>query len=152
MAKKKERREVSKPKGPKKKPAGSRLSDLLLALFSVFIALGTAFLLFSSFSESETEPSPITSHLIEFYGRECPHCVSMAPVVSQVEKDIDVTFSRLEVWHNSGNYHVFENYLDAIGPACGGGLAVPAFYNVKTGKALCGEVSREELIAFAKED
>ena len=133
------------------KPTESRKLQWLIAFFTVFIALGTAFLLFSSFIVEETEPTPVTSHLIEFYGRECPHCARMAPVVSSVESELNVSFSKLEVWHNSGNNRIFEGYMNAIKPACGGNLGVPAFYNMRNGKALCGEVPKEELKSLAKD-
>ncbi|MFH0817525.1 MAG: thioredoxin family protein, partial [Candidatus Micrarchaeota archaeon] len=120
-----------------------------VSLFTVFVALGTALFLLSTFSPGETEPTPINGSLVEFYGRECPHCTRMAPIVSQVEAELNITFSKLEVWHNSGNYKIFESYAKSINPACEGSLAVPAFYNIASGKALCGEVSKQELISFA---
>ncbi|MFH1470840.1 MAG: thioredoxin family protein, partial [Candidatus Micrarchaeota archaeon] len=97
----------------------------------------------------ETEPTPITSYLIEFYGRECPHCVRMMPVVAEVEAELGVTFSKLEVWHNSGNSRIFESYADKIGNACGG-VGVPTFFNMRTGRAVCGEVPKSELLVLIK--
>ncbi|MFH1471203.1 MAG: thioredoxin family protein [Candidatus Micrarchaeota archaeon] len=94
--------------------------------------------------------TPVTSDLIEFYGAECPHCANMEPIVSQVESEAGVEFSKLEVWHNIANANVFQKYAGAIKPACGGILGVPAFYNVKTGKAVCGEMPKEKLLAFVK--
>ncbi len=132
------------------KPKESRKLQWLLAFFTVFIALGVAFMMLSSFMVEETEPTPITSHLIEFYGRECPHCARMVPVVSQVEAELNVSFSKLEVWHNSGNNRIFERYFETLSKACGGELGVPTFYNMRTGKAICGEAPKEEIMSLAK--
>lgn len=91
-------------------------------------------------------------HLLEFYGQECPHCQRMKPVVEQVEKELGVEFSKLEVWHDDENKALLLSYRERIEDACGGTIGVPCFYNKKTGKALCGEIERGELAAFAKEE
>jgi hypothetical protein len=130
----------------------SNKAQWLVAFFTIFIALGTAFFLLWSFEPQEAEQTPITSHIIEFYGRECPHCMRMAPVVAQAERELGQNFSKLEVWHNSGNRKVFESYADIITPVCGGGLGVPAFYNNMSKKALCGEMTKDALIEFARND
>jgi len=133
----------------KKSEKISRKTLWLLAFFSVAVALGTAFMLLSSFGIEEKEPTPITTHLIEFYGRECPHCARMIPIVAEVEKETGLNFSKLEVWHNSGNIAVFDSYSGPIAEACGG-IGVPTYYNNKTKKILCGEVDKGTLLAFAK--
>ena len=43
------------------------------------------------------------SHLLEFYGTECPHCVSMHALVERLEKEEGVRVESLEVWHNKEN-------------------------------------------------
>lgn len=121
----------------------------LLAFFSVAVALGTALFLLSSVSAAETEPTPITSSLIEFYGKECPHCIRMTPIITEVEAKANVTFSRLEVWHNSGNARLFERYSEEISRVCGD-VGVPTFYDMRSGRALCGEVSESELLEFVR--
>ncbi len=90
------------------------------------------------------------ANVIEFYGQECPHCALMKPVVEQVEEELKVKFSKLEVWHSEKNHNVMLKYSEAIEDACGGSLGVPCFYNEKTKKALCGGVDRQTLIDFAK--
>jgi len=90
------------------------------------------------------------SHLLEFYGSGCPHCESMKPVVEEVEKELKVAFSKLEVWSNEENQKVMQRYSEPIEDACGGMLGVPCFYNTKTKKALCGEVEKKQLAEFAK--
>lgn len=130
----------------------SRRMIVLLAAFSLTIAFGTAFLVFYLTWESGNEHTRINSHLIEFYGRECPHCARMAPVVKEVEAEIGFEFSKLEVWHSSENERIYFGYSEAIKTACGGELGVPAFYNTRTEKALCGEVDKGTLLAWAKEN
>ncbi len=85
----------------------------------------------------------VEAELIDFYGTECPHCIRMMPKIERLEKELNVKVKRMEVWHNEENAKVLEKYDDG---SCGG---VPYFYNTKTKKSLCGEVSYEELKAWA---
>ncbi len=83
--------------------------------------------------------------LYEFYGEECPHCQKMMKLTDALMKAFpDVTIVRKEVWHNKENMELVKE-LDK-GDACGG---LPFYYNEKTGKWLCGEVSYEELKEWA---
>ena len=84
------------------------------------------------------------SHLLEFYGTECPHCVQMHKMVERLEKEVNVKIESLEVWHNKENE---KRLLKLDKELCGG---VPFFYNLKSNKWLCGEVSFEELKDWAK--
>ena len=77
-------------------------------------------------------------HIIEFYGETCPHCVSMKPIVAELEKDMGVEITKLEVWNNEANKKLMMKYEDIIGEACGGFAAVPSFVNTETKQALCG--------------
>ena len=84
------------------------------------------------------------SHLLEFYGTECPYCTKMHALVVKLEKEEGIEVESIEVWHNEEN----EKRLIALDKDfCGG---VPFFYNTKTGKWLCGEVSYKELKEWAK--
>jgi thiol-disulfide isomerase/thioredoxin len=83
------------------------------------------------------------SHLLNFYGRECPHCHTMEPIIDTVEKELDITVDRLEVWHDDSNKDTFESYDKGV---CGG---VPYFYNTETKASICGEATVEELKAWA---
>lgn len=83
--------------------------------------------------------------LISFYGQECPHCERMESVVQKLEHDTGVCVERREVWHDKENMAVLTAYDKGV---CGG---VPYFYNTETGKSLCGEVSIDELKAWAKQ-
>lgn len=85
-----------------------------------------------------------TSKLLEFYGVECPHCISMHALVERLEKELGVTVERYEVWHNLENRRIMLQYDKDI---CGG---VPFFYNTMTGKWICGEAGYEELKKWAQ--
>lgn len=81
--------------------------------------------------------------LLEFYGRECPHCIKMAPLVERLKKEEGVAVEQLEVWHNEENARKFESSDKG---RCGG---VPFFVNTETDAMICGEVSYEELKKWA---
>ena len=85
------------------------------------------------------------SHLLEFYGTECPHCVRMHELVERLEKEEGVKVEAFEVWHNKEN----EEKLLAIdnGELCGG---VPFFYNTETKKFICGETDYETFKKWGK--
>jgi len=82
--------------------------------------------------------------LIEFYGKECSHCLMMAPLVEKLEKELGVKVKKVETWHDEEGEKMREKY-DAEGE-CGG---VPYFVNEETGAKICGEVSYERLVAWA---
>jgi len=83
--------------------------------------------------------------LIEFYGTECVHCKESEPIIEKLEKLDKIKITRLEVWHNSANAKIFENYDKG---KCGG---VPFFYNEKTKKWICGTPTYEKLKKWALE-
>ena len=87
------------------------------------------------------------SHLINFYGLECPHCESMEPLIGELENQTGLRVDRLEIWHNKDNAAKMQE-CDKDGE-CGG---VPFFINTKTGKTLCGEASYDELLDWAGVD
>ncbi len=84
------------------------------------------------------------SHLLEFYGEECPHCQKMKELTTRLEKEKGLTVERIEVWHSEENVKKMEE-LDK--EPCGG---VPFFANTKTGKTICGEATYEELEKWAE--
>ncbi len=86
------------------------------------------------------------SHLINFYGEECPHCLKMHTLVEKLETETGAKVDRLEVWHNEDNLKKLEGF-DPKGE-CGG---VPFFVNTKSNKFICGEASYDELKAWAAE-
>lgn len=77
--------------------------------------------------------------LIEFYGRECPHCQKMQPVIERVEREEGVTIEKYEVWHNDENLKKLKEYERGV---CGG---VPFFLNDATQQFICGETTYENL-------
>jgi len=85
-----------------------------------------------------------TSHLLEFFGTECVHCKKMNPLLEQIEGELGVTVTRLEVWHNHANAALLKQYDQGF---CGG---VPFFYNTRSKKWLCGEPNYEMLKEWAK--
>ncbi len=84
------------------------------------------------------------SHLLEFYGTECPHCVRMHALVEKLEKEEGVKVDRFEVWHNDENE---KRLLEIDKDMCGG---VPFFYNEQTKQFICGEESYDILKKWAK--
>ncbi|MEK6936243.1 MAG: thioredoxin family protein [Nanoarchaeota archaeon] len=83
--------------------------------------------------------------IIMFHGRDCLHCHVMMPIVDELSKREDIQIEKLEVWNNSKNAEKMRGFKDIIIPACEDGLGTPAFIHVKKNKAICGEVSYEEL-------
>ncbi len=90
------------------------------------------------------------NRLIWFSGKECVHCRRLRPVVEQLQAETGAEITELEVWHNEENAKVMRGYGDALTKACGGELGVPSFYNEKTGKAACGNLTLDKLKAWAQ--
>ncbi len=82
--------------------------------------------------------------LLEFYGRECPHCQIMEPLIEKLEKELKVEVKKYETWHDEKNAELMKNYDKGF---CGG---VPFFFNEESGKWLCGETSYEELKSWGE--
>ena len=84
------------------------------------------------------------SHLLEFYGTECPHCVRMHELVERFEKEEGIKVDTFEIWHNKENE---KKLLELDQDRCGG---VPFFYNTKTEKWICGEASYDIIRAWGR--
>lgn len=83
------------------------------------------------------------SHLILFYGEECPGCAKVRKDVAELrEEGIDIV--ELEVWHNKKNMKLVEK-LDK--EKCDG---VPFFINKKSGKTICGAAPKNKIRAWAQ--
>ena len=92
------------------------------------------------------------NRLIWFFGRECPHCKALHPVVDKFVEDTGIQITKLEVWHDDKNAQLMRSHSDVIAEACGGSLGVPSFYHEKTGQAICGtRVNAERLQKWATE-
>lgn len=89
------------------------------------------------------------SKLIMFHARECPHCRAMMPHVDRLEKEEQIVFEKLEVWHDEKNADLMRSYRPDIAPKCGGQLRTPTFFNPETKDVLCGEVPYEKLREWA---
>ena len=83
------------------------------------------------------------SNLLEFYGRECPHCLKIKPLLERLEKETGVKVESYEVWYNEENSAKMQGYDRGF---CGG---VPFLYNTETDEWLCGEASYEEIKKWA---
>ncbi|MEK7611875.1 MAG: thioredoxin domain-containing protein [Patescibacteria group bacterium] len=81
--------------------------------------------------------------LLEFYGRECPHCVTMAPLVDRLKSELHIEVGQYETWHNPENAKKMEEYDIGL---CGG---VPFFFNTETKKFICGSTSYDDLKEWA---
>ena len=81
--------------------------------------------------------------LLEFFGRECIHCMKMVPVVDRLEKEDGIKIERFETWHNEENSKKLKEYDKG---SCGG---VPFFINTETNEAICGEADYETLKGWA---
>lgn len=82
--------------------------------------------------------------LLEFYGQECSHCITMMPLVERLEKELGIKVERHETWHDPANAELVKRYDTGL---CGG---VPFFFNTDSGKWICGEADYEELMNWAK--
>jgi thiol-disulfide isomerase/thioredoxin len=82
--------------------------------------------------------------LLEFWGRECPHCKAMSPLIEKLKEGLRVKVEQLEVWHNEKNALLYAQYDKGL---CGG---VPFFFNEATGEWLCGEASYDALKAWVR--
>jgi len=89
------------------------------------------------------------SQLIMFHARECPHCRAMMPLVDRLEKEENIAFEKLEVWHDEKNADLMRSYQPIIAPKCGGQLRTPTFFNPDKSDVLCGEVPYQTLKDWA---
>ena len=80
--------------------------------------------------------------LLEFYGKECPHCIRLQPVID-VLKEEGYKITQYEVWHNEKNAAKLEEYDRGF---CGG---VPFFVNTVSKRFLCGGGDAKTLRAWA---
>ncbi len=81
--------------------------------------------------------------LLEFYGKECPHCIAMMPEVDALIA-AGRKIEKFEVWHDEANAKKMEQYDRGL---CGG---VPFFYNTDSGQFICGEADALTLKNWAE--
>ena len=80
-----------------------------------------------------------------FYGRECPDCLAVIPIVKQLIAKDGVEFVKREVWHDAENHQRMEDIKDLYEKYCGGNFVVPSFYDPERKRLICEPVSYEEL-------
>ncbi len=81
--------------------------------------------------------------LLEFYGKECPHCFAIRPFLEKLEEEKGVKIERYEVWHNEKNAEFMAKYAKN---RCDG---VPFLFNTDTEDFICGEESYERIKEWA---
>ena len=81
--------------------------------------------------------------LLFFYGKECPHCHEMIPLLDRLEKEAGVSVERYETWHNKEHYERLSKYDTGT---CGG---VPFMINTETQESICGSTDYEHLKSWA---
>lgn len=81
--------------------------------------------------------------LLEFYGKECPHCVVMMPLVDKLIAE-GTKIEKFETWHNDENAKKMEEYDRGL---CGG---VPFFYNTESKQFICGDSDEKTLRKWAE--
>lgn len=81
--------------------------------------------------------------LLEFYGKECPHCVDMMPLVDALIEE-GMNIEKHEIWHDEKNQALFEKLAEG---KCGG---VPFFLNTDSDQFICGGTDEKTLRAWAE--
>lgn len=57
----------------------------------------------SNKNNENQEATPITSDIIFFYGKECPHCIETEKFLAENNVAEKIKFDSLEVWYNKKN-------------------------------------------------
>jgi thiol-disulfide isomerase/thioredoxin len=81
--------------------------------------------------------------LLEFYGKECPHCFVIKPRLERLEKEFGVKIESYEVWHDEKNAEMMAKYAK---DRCEG---VPFLFNTETQDSICGEADYEMIKKWA---
>ncbi len=81
--------------------------------------------------------------LLEFYGKECSHCIAMMPIVDKLIAE-GFKIETFETWHDDKNAKKLEQYDRGL---CGG---VPFFYNTVSKQFICGEADEAALRKWAE--
>lgn len=81
--------------------------------------------------------------LYMFYGKECPHCHNMMPLVEKLEKELNVKVEILEVWYDKKNAKLMKEIT------CKECEFVPMFCNTDTKDMICGPATYGALKKWA---
>lgn len=92
-----------------------------------------------------SEEKNITTHLIEFTGKECQKCKANKPHIERLEAELGVKVHEYEVWHNAENFELLKKH-------CANKCAsIPFYMNLKNGKYICGLADYEKFKEWASE-
>ena len=80
--------------------------------------------------------------LYDFYGKECPHCQTMMPLVDKLIEE-GIKIEKMETWHDKKNA---AKQAEVDKGLCGG---VPFFYNTDSKQFICGATDEEALRKWA---
>ncbi|OGL83563.1 hypothetical protein A3B32_02345 [Candidatus Uhrbacteria bacterium RIFCSPLOWO2_01_FULL_53_9] len=80
--------------------------------------------------------------LYEFYGKTCPHCIEMMPIVDKLIGE-GIPIEKFEVWDDKDNAAKME---EANKNHCPG---VPFFVNTKSDQWICGSTNEATLRDWA---
>jgi len=111
---------------------------MFIVAMVVFVA-AAVFAVSAGFAKAEK-----TSTLLEFYSDECSYCADMEPLVERLASKEGIHVKRLEVYYNNENKQRFFEYDKGL---CGG---VPFYFNTANEDYICGAVSYERLLSWAK--
>jgi glutaredoxin len=92
------------------------------------------------------EATKITTDIVLFYGRECPHCKDLDKFLEENRIAEKVQFDRLEVFHNSKNGVI----LTEKAQECGineSAIGVPFLFDAVEKKCLVGAPDIEDFFA-----
>lgn len=81
--------------------------------------------------------------LLEFYGKECPHCIEMMPIVDKLIEE-GIKIEKHEVWHDDANQEKFAKLAEG---KCAG---VPFFLNTDSDQFICGGTDEDTLRKWAE--
>jgi glutaredoxin len=120
-----------------------RKNVIKTVLFVVGIAFLIAGLWYWSKPEGATE---ITSDIILFYGRECPHCQEVEKFIEENKIAEKVQFDRLEVFHNSKNQALMVEKAKECG-INNSEVGVPFLFDLVEKKCLIGTPDIEKFLS-----
>lgn len=83
------------------------------------------------------------SKIIEFFGKECPHCHKMQPHIDKLAEEEGVVIEQLEVWHSDENAALMQPWTQKS--MC---MGVPMFVNTESGEVICGSTDYDSLKKF----
>lgn len=90
-----------------------RKKNIILTIVGIVLFIGVIIGLWfwsspAKNSEENQEAAPITSDILLFYGKECPHCIETEKFLADNNIAEKVKFDSLEVWHNKKNATILE--------------------------------------------